>query len=243
MARERYLVGDDVETIHRDQIVLKTKKDKWNNWWDYHYKIVIVSVICLACLISLFYSIFSKIEPDYSIGIITSTYLSETTQEELANQILPYASDINGDGDITVHINYLFVSEDTSYAEDTEASVVKYIADVSEGESVIWILDDYGYNYFAEEADTVLMDISEGENSKLLNFNDLIVFDELEITSYYDGWTSEEYKDATLSKFYVAVRSYDGFNSSAQKNRDIYIEASYEIYEKLLTGEGIVTVE
>ena len=36
MARERYLLDDTEDTIHKNEIKPQTAADKRKNWWDYH---------------------------------------------------------------------------------------------------------------------------------------------------------------------------------------------------------------
>ncbi len=45
MARERYLLDVGEDTIHTGVIELKTRKDKFKNWWHYNKRILLFSAI------------------------------------------------------------------------------------------------------------------------------------------------------------------------------------------------------
>ena len=76
--REHFFLDNQEDTIHSNQIELKTAKEKRANWWYYHKIQLGLGVVALALAVSIIYSIVSKVEPDYTIGLLTQdTYLSD----------------------------------------------------------------------------------------------------------------------------------------------------------------------
>ncbi len=83
MARERYLLDVGEDTIHTGVIELKTKKDKAKNWWYYNKRILLFVAIAAAVAFSWIYSVVTKVDPDYTVGMVTSFSLPSEVTEEL----------------------------------------------------------------------------------------------------------------------------------------------------------------
>ena len=51
MARERYLLDDTEDTIHKNEIKPQTAADKRKNWWDYHkvHVLLVALAISISC--------------------------------------------------------------------------------------------------------------------------------------------------------------------------------------------------
>ena len=71
MARERYLLDDTEDTIHKNEIKPQTAADKRKNWWDYHKVHVLLVALAIAVVGYFIYSVTSKTEPDYTITVMT----------------------------------------------------------------------------------------------------------------------------------------------------------------------------
>lgn len=158
MARERYLLNDDEEPINRPgaEITLKTKKDKWDNFWFYHRTHVIVGVI-LALLAAYFiYDMATKTSPDYNVAVLSSAYVSTDAGNLLAEEMEKYGEDLNGDGQVIVQVNIFQVAQgddmDTADPQMQMASVVKFQGDVQMGESYIYLIDDLNFLAYGAEA-------------------------------------------------------------------------------------------
>ena len=88
MARERYLLNAGEDTIHDNEIKLVTAKDKRKNWWYYHKRHLLVGIIAAAMVGSLIYSLVSQVEPDYTIGLLTSYSMPDVASSSW-NRALP----------------------------------------------------------------------------------------------------------------------------------------------------------
>lgn len=146
MARERYLLDVGEDTIHTGVIELKTKKDKAKNWWYYNKRILLFSVLAAALVISWIVSVVTNVEPDYTVGMITSFSLPSEVRDELESYLAPYCDDRNGDGKVKVMVNN-YVFGDTSSTQDyqlMQAAYTRFAGDASMGSCMIYIHDEDG---------------------------------------------------------------------------------------------------
>jgi hypothetical protein len=110
MARERYLVGVDVEELKREkpEQAPQTPRSKWQNFWFYHkWKVVtaVVAAIFAGVMIAQF---AAKVEPDYFLVIVTKQQLPVNTIEAIRADLAKSAEDVNGDGKIEIRIQNSF---------------------------------------------------------------------------------------------------------------------------------------
>ncbi len=155
MARERYLLDVGEDTIHTGVIELKTKKDKAKNWWYYNKRILLFVAIVAAVAFSWIYSVVTKVEPDYTVGMITSFSLPSEVTEELERYLEPFCEDRNGDGKVKVIVsNYVF--GDNSSNQDyqmTQAAYTRFAGDAAIGSCMIYIHDQDGLSALGDGLD------------------------------------------------------------------------------------------
>ena len=126
MARERYLHNAGEDTIHSNEIKLVTAKDKRKNWWYYHKFHLLIGIIAAALVGNFIYSIATKVEPDYTIALLTSYSMPQNGVTQLEECIAPYADDRNGDGKVVVQVsNYVFSQDTSDYTNGTRRSYFK----------------------------------------------------------------------------------------------------------------------
>lgn len=127
MARERYLLNAGEDTIHQNEIKLVTAKDKRKNWWYYNKRILAAVILVSALVIYFAYSILSKVEPDYTIGLLTSYSMPDNGLKELERCITPYADDRNGDGQVVVDVvNYAYSGSSTADPTAQQAAMIRF---------------------------------------------------------------------------------------------------------------------
>ena len=125
-----------------------TGKERWNNWWDYNLKWVVIAVIVVGFVgYSFIGQYFFTVHPDYNIGVVAPYYLPEDTVNALQEQLAAFGEDLNGDGQtvVTLNVYTLNYSEDTQSDTDaymTMAGTTKLAADVQGAMSAIYILYD-----------------------------------------------------------------------------------------------------
>lgn len=257
MARERYLLNADEETIHSNKIELTTKSDKRKNWWHYNKTIVLVIIIVIAVIISFIYSIVSKVQPDYQIALLTSVSLPDETLTELEEYIALYGEDINGDGKVVVTINsYNLSASESSSTQDAyaqQAAAVRLTADLSEAESMIFMHDTVAFEYLVE------MDIhgfflynngdespedSEDYENMMIGWDDIKALSSFKASDYesYDSTVSGDEITEYMGRYSFSFRGLNGSLQKKNSNVD-YSEASWELYQNLINDEKPVTVE
>ena len=137
MAREGLLLHAEGERPPEPEP--SAPKKKWSNFWYYHKWHVIVLAIAAALAAYVAHDAFRP-RPDYEIGLITSSSYPDEAVSLLEDEIEKYGEDLNGDGRVLVQINtYPFVPGDTSQL--ATASTVKLQADLSAGESMLFLTD------------------------------------------------------------------------------------------------------
>lgn len=119
----------------------------WKNWW-YYYKWYVLSgaalFLIICTLIGNALGLFTK-SPDLQIAYVGSAVLPQDTINAIQETFCALAEDYNRDGEIMVQVNqYILNPEtiDTETAHSEYASEITLMADISEGESYFYLLDD-----------------------------------------------------------------------------------------------------
>lgn len=131
MARERYLVQAGEDTIHDPAAEKKaeqkdqTPHGKWENFWFYHKKHVIIGILVAGVVAYSIVSSLQTVKPDYEVGLIVSTPYASETSDALGTELAKYGTDRNGDGKVSVQVNLYYIpkqSDDSSAASGSTAS-------------------------------------------------------------------------------------------------------------------------
>ncbi len=123
-----------------------TKKEKFLNWL--HYNKLWVAAVALVIWVagSMLWNILGigQVKPDYRFAYIGSRELSAGTVETLELALASFGTDLNGDGAVTVTISQHVTADPTNtdnmmygYAAD-----MTVLADITEGESTFFLLED-----------------------------------------------------------------------------------------------------
>lgn len=119
----------------------------WKNWW-YYYKWYVLSgaalFLIICTLIGNALGLFTK-SPDLQIAYVGSAVLPQDTINAIQETFCALAEDYNRDGEIMVQVNqYILNPEtiDTETAHSGYASEITLMADISEGESYFYLLDE-----------------------------------------------------------------------------------------------------
>ena len=218
--------GEGLQFEKEEVLVPKTFKQKWKNYW-YHYKgttwlTVFISVLAVWFIHDMFFSP----KPDLSIGIATYTGVSYFT-EDISEDLGAYAGDYNEDGQVLIS-----ASESYFNMEDTEmvsAYYQKFIAEISGGSELVFILDDFTYD--------VVLDNTEGE-SMFIDFGELypdvdyIDGDKIDITEHPLGnlWHLKSLGSTELEgygdrRYYLCVRYLGNSARDNEENREELADA------------------
>ena len=241
MARERYLLDNEESTIHANQIVPTTAKEKRANWW-FHYKGKLIAGILLgAVLISLVWSILDKEHPDYTITIATEYGLPSELMYDLEAHFEEYADDRNGDGEVLVSVQHCIfnVNGTASYqAEEIQASLVRFAADATAGDSMIFFYDDTSFKYLSQDSMEGFFAPVEGSDSDYILWSELESLSTLKLDKYTDDGANAEAVQKVLGKLKSSVRSEKG---DAFRDEEIveYRLQSLEFYKRLMSGTPV----
>lgn len=243
MARERYLVGAGEDTIHTGVIELKTAKDKRSNWWFYHKRHLAVGIVMAAIIGSLIWSVVSKIDPDYSIALLTSYNVPSEVLDSMESYLARYADDRNGDGRIVVHMNNYVFGEMTSATdlEATQAMMARFAGDATMGTNIIYIHDSAGLasvsdmlmGFFQYNDGTPMPDTAMDFENAMHPLTEYKAFDNFTAAgSEMSNWTPEVVKEL-CSRLRVSVRTAQGSSIEKDDKLMAYYEDSMALLERI----------
>lgn len=245
MARERYLLGAGEDTIHTNVIELKTAKDKRANWWYYHKNHLIFGIIMALIVGSLIYSIASKVDPDYSIALVTSYNLPDEVLTALEEHIAPYADDRNGDGRTVVQMNnYVFgdVATSTDY-QAQQAAYARFAGDASMGSCIIYIHDQAGFSsaegdfpgFFQYNDGSPMPDTAHDYENAMRPWSDFAGLADFASSSSLEKWTPQVL-ETLCGKLRVSVRTTVDSNLERSDKLMAYYEDSVALLDRLEKG-------
>jgi len=123
-----------------------TKKEKAANWWHYQKWAVLAGIVAVIAVAAILKDIFFRTRPDYEIAYVSMQQLPVDTSEALQAVLAEFGEDLNGDGQVVVQLNQYTVDFN---AEETNpdayyqmAGVTQLSADLSDGNSYIFLLED-----------------------------------------------------------------------------------------------------
>lgn len=245
MARERYLLGAGEDTIHSGVIELKTAKDKRANWWFYHKNHLIIGIIMTIVVGSLIYSIASKVNPDYTIALITSYNLPEEVLSAMEEHIAPYADDRNGDGRAVVEINS-YVFGDVASSSDfqaRQAAYARFAGDTSMGTCIIYMHDSTGFanlegdfpGFFQYNDGSPMPDEARDFENAMRDWSEFQGLADFAASSQLEKWTPEVLEEL-CGRLRVSVRTAVDSNLESSDKLMAYYADSLALLDRLEAG-------
>ena len=218
--------GEGLQFEKEEVLVPKTFKQKWKNYW-YHYKGTTWMTVFISVLVVWFiHDMFFSPKPDLSIGIATYTGVSYFT-EDISEDLGAYAGDYNEDGQVLISASESYFNMED--AEMVSAYYQKFIAEISGGSELVFILDDFTYD--------VVLDNTEGE-SMFIDFGELypdvdyIEGDKIDITEHPLGtlWHLKSLGSTELEgygdrRYYLCVRYLGNSARDNEENREELADA------------------
>ena len=218
--------GEGLQFEKEEVLVPKTFKQKWKNYW-YHYKgTTWLTVFILVLVVWFIHDMFFSPKPDLSIGIATYTGVSYFT-DDISEDLGAYAGDYNEDGQVLISASESYFNMED--AEMVSAYYQKFIAEISGGSELVFILDDFTYD--------VVLDNTEGE-SMFIDFGELypdvdyIEGDKIDITEHPLGtlWHLKSLGSTELEgygdrRYYLCVRYLGNSARDNEENREELADA------------------
>ena len=120
-----------------------TPEEKRKNWWHYHKWHVVIGVVLVGIAANLVWNALGigKTEPDYRVAYVGDSFLPDDTAAALETALSGLGEDLNGDGQVVVSLRQYAANAgvDAGMATTTE---VQIMADIMEGESYFFLLED-----------------------------------------------------------------------------------------------------
>lgn len=125
----------------REKVEL-TPEEKRKNWWYYHKWHVAAAVVGVILCVFLIRDMLGvgRVKPDYQIAYVGSDLLPDDTGAALEAGLAALGEDLNGDGVVKVTVNQYAM--DTADPQMGMAVQVRLMADLTEGESLFFLLED-----------------------------------------------------------------------------------------------------
>lgn len=124
MAREWYLRGVSEEELRPDPKPIQqpqTPRSWLENFW-YHHKVgILVGGFLLIALVILIVHTVTRERPDYTAVLVTENALLAEEVTYLEQVLAEYGEDVNGDGEVVVQINNLFLGGKQYANQDANA--------------------------------------------------------------------------------------------------------------------------
>ncbi len=221
MSEKNYRSPAEVEAFYEaepaaEPLAPLSFKEKLQNFW-YYYKWHTVIAAFVACvLIFGFAQCATKETPDYTVITAFDKYLPLEITSAIEEELEKYGEDINGDGEVIVHIY------DVSTATDRDAQMAqstKLMSEMQRGEVMLLIVDDAyfdkldGLDVFEQRPD-----IFPDKDNKALN---LLKSDMTDIIN-------KAYEPLAMANYGKAVD---------------YITGNYYITKRVVAGTSFETVE
>lgn len=123
-----------------------TKKEKFQNWFYYNKWWLVVGAVILWAAGSMLWNVLGigKVEPDYRFAYVSSVRLPDSTVEAVENALAAFGQDVNGDGRVAVALTQ-HISGNENDVENMMygyAAEVTVLADLTQGESTFFLLED-----------------------------------------------------------------------------------------------------
>lgn len=249
MARERYLLNAGEDTIHKNEIKPETPQQKRQNWWFYHKGHVVICVIAAAVLFSLIYTFVSRVDPDYTVAVMTSYSMPSVGVEELERCITSYADDRNGDGKVVVRVMDYTISSTAPTSSEAmqqqQAELTRFIGDCAANDSMIFLHDESAFTsleenfegFFQYNDGTPMPDGAEDYENAMRPWSDFAAFSEFVPETDEDETFTSEILTELFGKLRVSVRAAEGSSIEKKEKYMKYYEDSLALYSRLESGE------
>lgn len=222
-----------------------TKKEKAKTFWLYNKWYFYGGIITAVLVGSFIWSIVSKVEPDYQIGIISEQTVPSELLKAVEGSIVPLVDDRNGDGKTVVQLNQYnmsFGKEITGDPNVHAANVTRLMGDIQVGDSFIFLVDnvqgvqesqgilaynDATYPTDGEKVDYTKMGIkwADGKGLSALDLKNIEM-------STYSGDIVVDDGQKLMQDFIMVLRFYEPTGKENNK-KDIYFQKSVDLFNKL----------
>lgn len=208
-----------------------TKKEKLANWFYYYKWWLLVTLILLYIVGSILWNKLGigKAEPDYRLAYVSSAFLPEQCREALEKEFARLGEDINGDGRVIVEVRQYVMTETQADPENLAyryAAEITLTADISDGESYFFLLEDpeafqLTYQVLAHLDGSIPDDKDFTAKDKTLRWGDCPVLSDLDLGDFEEvsmNRTITGSYQERLSSLYFGRRFFE--DGTSVKNKE-----------------------
>lgn len=147
MGGEHYEYETENDRIKRRLRQNLTRRQRLENWWNYHWHHVLIVLAILGVSAYFGSSWGSAVPEDYSVIWVGGQYLPDETEKALCASLAAYGEDVNGDGQVVVSVRQVCldmrsVLERGTSGQQEYADLMALNADLNCGQSTIFLLED-----------------------------------------------------------------------------------------------------
>lgn len=236
----RYISKDDNKEPEHHEM---TNEEKWSNFWFYH-KWHIVAIICAAAMIGMFvYEIVTRVQYDYTIGLITEQTLPSGTVEALKLELERVCDDFNGNGKVDIDImeyNFSISGDNIIDPNMHAANITRLMGDIQTGQSMLFLTDNVkgvqeGQMFLAyNDGTTPKTDAKIDYNNMGRKWTDCPLLKELNLgyATNFDGEQGALIQDI-MKSFTLVKRAYYDTSIEPKEKLAPYYKSSMALFDKL----------
>ena len=126
------------------------KKKAENFWYHYKWHVIIISFFVFAIAVCTV-QCATKEKPDVTVIYFTEQPTPDMALSIMEDEIEKYMTDTNGNGEVLCQIVNLSQTSTNGAANQSVSNTQRLLAEVASGENFFFIIDQYGYDYFAKQ--------------------------------------------------------------------------------------------
>jgi len=191
-------------------------KEKVQNFWFYYKWHTVIGLFIAVVLAFGLVQCCTKEQPDYTIMTVFDKYVPSEVTLEIENYLEQFGEDINGDGEIIVHIY------DASAGTDQDiqnANSTRLMAELQRGEVMLFIVDDTYFSRLDNLNVFEKQDLFKDKDGYALNLKDSQLTDR--INSARDEFINHDYYIAKRVLKGTDYENNEKFLNSEKKNLEL----------------------
>ena len=199
-----------------------TRRQRLENWFYYNKLWLLVGLVLLWIIGSMLWNVLGigQVRPDYRIAYVGRLKLPDDCVDALERELATLAEDYNGDGTVTVVLTQYVTTSDNDLENQmySYGSQITILADITEGESHFFLLEDpvdfqLSFQVLANLDGSIPAEDDFEALNKVFRWADCPTLASLELGTYEDSYLditeTGEIQDL-LKDFYLGQRYYVG---------------------------------
>ena len=199
-----------------------TRRQRLENWFYYNKLWLLVGLVLLWIIGSMLWNVLGigQVRPDYRIAYVGRLKLPDDCVDALERELATLAEDCNGDGTVTVVVTQYVTTSDNDLENQmySYGSQITILADITEGESHFFLLEDpvdfqLSFQVLANLDGSIPAEDDFEALNKVFRWADCPTLASLELGTYEDSYLditeTGEIQDL-LKDFYLGQRYYVG---------------------------------